>query len=143
MDLLEYQGKQLFASHGLKVSSGETVRSVAEAVRAARAIGYPVVVKVQVLIGGRGKAGGVKNARDETELAEHAERILGMYIRGHTVCTLWIEHASDIAAEYYAAVLLDRSAKRPLVIFSVEGGVEIEEVAERSPDKLVRRHVDA
>src|SRR5204863_4866729 len=112
------------------------------AVRAANAIGYPVVVKAQVLIGGRGKAGGVKIARDESEVADHAERILGMDIRGHTVRTLWIEHASDIASEYYAAVLLDRSAKRPLVIFSVEGGVEIEEVAEHSPDKLVRRHVD-
>jgi len=142
MDLLEYQGKQLFARHGLKVSSGEAVGSVADAVRAANAIGYPVVVKAQVLIGGRGKAGGVKIARDESEVAEHAERILGMDIRGHTVRTLWIEHASDIASEYYAAVLLDRSAKRPLVIFSVEGGVEIEEVAEHSPDKLVRRHVD-
>ena len=142
MDLLEYQGKQLFARHGLKVSSGEAVRSVAEAVRAANAIGYPVVVKAQVLIGGRGKAGGVKIARDDAEVAEHAQRILGMDIRGHTVRTLWIEHASDIASEYYAAVLLDRSAKRPLVIFSIEGGVDIEEVAERSPDKLVRRHVD-
>jgi succinyl-CoA synthetase beta subunit len=142
MDLLEYQGKQLFARHGLKVSSGEAVVSVADAVRAANAIGYPVVVKAQVLIGGRGKAGGVKIARDESEVAEHAERILGMDIRGHIVRTLWIEHASDIASEYYAAVLLDRSAKRPLVIFSVEGGVDIEEVAQRSPDKLVRRHVD-
>jgi succinyl-CoA synthetase beta subunit len=125
MDLLEYQGKQLFARHGLKVSSGEAVVSVADAVQAANAIGYPVVVKAQVLIGGRGKAGGVKIARDESEVAEHAERILGMDIRGHIVRTLWIEHASDIASEYYAAVLLDRSAKRPLVIFSVEGGVDI------------------
>ena len=112
MDLLEYQGKQLFARHGLKVSSGEAVSSVADAVRAANAIGYPVVIKAQVLIGGRGKAGGVKIARDESEVAGHAERILGMDIRGHTVRTLWIEHASDIASEYYAAVLLDRSAKR-------------------------------
>ena len=142
MDLLEYQGKQLFARHGLKVSSGQAVQSVADAVKAAREVGYPVVVKAQVLIGGRGKAGGVKLAENEAEVAEHAERILGMDIRGHVVRTLWIEHASEIAREYYAAVLLDRSAKRPLVIFSVEGGVEIEEVAERSPEKLVRRHVD-
>jgi succinyl-CoA synthetase beta subunit len=143
MDLLEYQGKQLFARHGLKVSSGEAVRTPEEAVRAAGAIGYPVVIKAQVLIGGRGKAGGVKLAADEAQARRHAEGILGMDIRGHIVRTLWIEHASDIASEYYASVLLDRSAKQPLVIFSSEGGVEIEQVAERAPEKLVRHHVDA
>jgi succinyl-CoA synthetase beta subunit len=142
MDLLEYQGKQLFARHGLAVSSGQAVTNVEDAAAAAAAIGYPVVVKAQVLIGGRGKAGGVKLAADETELREHAQNILGMDIHGHVVRTLWIEHASDIAAEYYAAVLLDRSAKKPLVMFSVEGGVDIEEVAERSPEKLIRHHVD-
>jgi succinyl-CoA synthetase beta subunit len=142
MDLLEYQGKQLFARHGLKVSSGKAVTSVADAARAAAEVGYPVVVKAQVLIGGRGKAGGVKLASDEAQLREHATNILGMDIRGHTVRTLWIEHASDIAAEYYASVLLDRSAKKPLVMFSVEGGVDIEEVAEKTPEKLIRRHVD-
>jgi succinyl-CoA synthetase beta subunit len=143
MDLLEYQGKQLFARHRLKVSSGEAVSSVEDAVRAAGAIGYPVVVKAQVLIGGRGKAGGVKLAANDEEAREHAGSILGMDIRGHIVRTLWIEHASDIASEYYASVLLDRSAKQPLVIFSVEGGVEIEQVAEQAPQKLVRHHVDA
>jgi succinyl-CoA synthetase beta subunit len=143
MDLLEYQGKQLFARHGLKVSSGEAVTTVEDAVRAAEEIGYPVVVKAQVLIGGRGKAGGVKLAANADETREHATNILGMDIRGHTVRTLWIEHASDIATEYYASVLLDRSAKQPLVMFSVEGGVDIEEVAASSPDKLIRRHVDA
>jgi succinyl-CoA synthetase beta subunit len=143
MDLLEYQGKQLFARHGLKVSSGEAVRTAEEAVRAAGAVGFPVVIKAQVLIGGRGKAGGVKLAANEAEAREHAESILGMDIGGHIVRTLWIEHASDIASEYYASVLLDRSAKQPLVIFSVEGGVEIEQVAERAPQKLVRHHVDA
>ena len=96
-----------------------------------------------MLIGGRGKAGGVKLAADESEAREHAGNILGMDISGHIVRTLWIEHASDIATEYYASVLLDRSAKQPLVMFSVEGGVDIEEVAEQSPEKLVRRHVDA
>ena len=105
-------------------------------------MGYPVVVKAQVLIGGRGKAGGVKLAADESELREHAQNILGMDIKGHTVRTVWIEHASDIASEYYASVLLDRSAKKPLVMFSVEGGVDIEEVAEKTPEKLIRRHVD-
>ena len=143
MDLLEYQGKQLFARHGLKVSSGEAVSTPEEAVRAAGAMGYPVVIKAQVLIGGRGKAGGVKLAANEEEAREHAGGILGMDIRGHTVRTLWIEHASDIASEYYASVLLDRSAKQPLVIFSVEGGVEIEQVAEQAPQKLVRHHVDS
>ena len=143
MDLLEYQGKQLFARHGLRVSDGKAVTTVEDAVAAARKVGYPVVVKAQVLIGGRGKAGGVKLAADEAEAKEHATNILGMDIHGHTVRTLWIEHASDIATEYYASVLLDRSAKQPLVMFSVEGGVDIEEVAEQMPEKLIRRHVDA
>jgi succinyl-CoA synthetase beta subunit len=143
MDLLEYQGKQLFARHGLTVSDGRAVKTVEDAVAAANEIGYPVVVKAQVLIGGRGKAGGVKLADNEAQAREHAQNILGLDIKGHIVRTLWIEHASDIATEYYASVLLDRSAKQPLVIFSVEGGVEIEQVAEQSPEKLVRHHVDA
>jgi len=143
MDLLEYQGKQLFARHGLRVSDGQAVTTVEDAVAAANEVGYPVVVKAQVLIGGRGKAGGVKLAADEAEAREHATNILGMDIHGHKVRTLWIEHASDIATEYYASVLLDRSAKQPLVMFSVEGGVDIEEVAEQTPEKLIRHHVDA
>jgi succinyl-CoA synthetase beta subunit len=143
MDLLEYQGKQLFAKHGLSVSAGRAVTTVADAVSAASELGYPVVVKAQVLIGGRGKAGGVKLADDEAQVREHAANILGMDIRGHLVRTLWIERASDIASEYYASVLLDRAAKKPLVIFSSEGGVDIEQVAKESPEKLVRRHVDA
>ncbi len=142
MDLLEYQGKQLFARHGLRVSDGRPVSSVQAAVQAAEEIGYPVVVKAQVLIGGRGKAGGVKLAADADLLREHAGNIIGMDIHGHTVRTLWIEHASDIASEYYASVLLDRSAKKPLVMFSIEGGVDIEEVAENTPEKLIRHHVD-
>ena len=142
MDLLEYQGKELFARHGLRVSSGKAVDSVEGAVAAAAEVGYPVVVKAQVLIGGRGKAGGVKLAADEAEVREHAGNILGMDIKGHTVHTVWIEHASDIASEYYASVLLDRAAKKPLIMFSVEGGVDIEEVAEKTPEKLIRQHVD-
>src|SRR5438876_5535280 len=142
MDLLEYQGKQLLARHGLKVSAGEAAQTVQEAAQAAARIGYPVVVKAQVLIGGRGKAGGVKLAADEAELREHAGAILGMNIRGHVVHTLWVERASDIASEYYAAVLLDRAAKLPLVMFSTEGGVDIEDVARSHPEKLVREHVD-
>ena len=142
MDLLEYQGKQLFARHGLRVSSGKAVDSVEGAVAAAAEIGYPVVVKAQVLIGGRGKAGGVKLAADEAEVREHAQNILGMDIKGHRVRTVWIEHASDIASEYYASILLDRSAKKPLLMFSIEGGVDIEEVAEKTPEKLIRHHID-
>jgi succinyl-CoA synthetase beta subunit len=143
MDLLEYQGKQLFARHGLAVSPGAPAQSVEEAVAAAAEVGYPVVVKAQVLIGGRGKAGGVKLADDEAQVRAHAGDILGMDIGGHTVRKLWVEHASDIASEYYASVLLDRQAKQPLVMFSTEGGVDIEEVAERTPEKLIRHHVDA
>ncbi len=143
MDLLEYQGKQLFARHGLEVSDGRAVTTVEDAVAGANEVGYPVVVKAQVLIGGRGKAGGVKLAANEAETREHATKILGLDIKGHIVRTLWIEHASDIATEYYASVLLDRSAKQPMVMFSVEGGVEIEQVAEESPEKLMRHHVDA
>jgi succinyl-CoA synthetase beta subunit len=142
MDLLEYQGKQLFARHGLRVSSGKAVTTVEDAVDTAQEVGFPVVVKAQVLIGGRGKAGGVKLADDAEQAREHASSILGMDIHGHTVRTLWVEHASDIATEYYASVLLDRSAKKPLVMFSVEGGVDIEEVAEKTPEKLIRYHVD-
>ncbi|HVR05398.1 MAG TPA: ADP-forming succinate--CoA ligase subunit beta [Solirubrobacteraceae bacterium] len=143
MDLLEYQGKQLFARHGLRVSDGRAVTNVQEAVAAAAEVGYPVVVKAQVLIGGRGKAGGVKLAGDEAAVRKHAGNILGMDIHGHTVHKLWIEHASDIASEYYASVLLDRSAKQPLLMFSTEGGMDIEEVAEKTPEKLIRHHVDA
>jgi succinyl-CoA synthetase beta subunit len=142
MDLLEYQGKQLFARHGLRVSSGRAVTDVDGALEAAEEVGYPVVIKAQVLIGGRGKAGGVKLAEDSQQAREHASNILGMDIRGHTVHTVWVEHASDIASEHYASVLLDRSAKKPLVMFSTEGGVDIEEVAERTPERLVRHHVD-
>lgn len=142
MDLLEYQGKQLFGRHGLAVSDGQAVTTVDDAVAAANKIGYPVVVKAQVLIGGRGKAGGVKLAANEEEAREHATNILGLDIKGHIVRTLWIEHASDIATEYYASILLDRSEKKPLVMFSVEGGVDIEQVAEETPEKLIKENVD-
>ncbi len=142
MDLLEYQGKQLFARHGLEISEGRAVTTVEDAVAAANELGYPVVVKAQVLVGGRGKAGGVKLAGDEAEAREHATNILGLDIKGHIVHTLWIEKASDIETEYYASVLLDRSAKKPLVMFSLEGGVDIEEVAEKTPEKLIKRNVD-
>src|ERR671916_1614044 len=142
MDLLEYQGKQLFARHGVPVPTGRPARSVEEAVAAADEVGYPCVVKAQVLIGGRGKAGGIKVANDRDEAREHAEAILGMDIRGFTVEELYVENASDISEEYYAAVLLDRGAKQPLVMLSRMGGMDVEEIAARDPTAIARVHVD-
>src|SRR5688572_30485557 len=142
MDLLEYQGKQLFARHGVPVPSGSPATTVEEAVAAADEIGYPCVVKAQVQIGGRGKAGGIKVASDRSEAEEHAKAIIGMDIRGLTVHEVWIEAASDIAAEYYASIVFDRAAKRPLVMLSTQGGMDIEEVAERDPEAIARLHVD-
>jgi succinyl-CoA synthetase beta subunit len=142
MDLLEYQGKQLFARHGVPVPEGTPATTVDEAVAAADEIGYPCVVKAQVLIGGRGKAGGIKVAQDRDEAREHATAILGMDIKGFTVHEVWIEAASDIAEEYYASIVFDRSAKAPLVLLSTQGGMDIEEVAERDPGALARLHVD-
>src|ERR1700756_3187809 len=142
MDLLEYQGKQLFARHGVPVPDGRPARSVDEAVAAADEIGYPCVVKAQGQIGGRGKAGGIKVAKDRDEARAHAEAILGMDIRGLTVHEVWIEGASEIASEYYASVVFDRSAKAPLVMLSTQGGMDIEAVAEETPEALARLHVD-
>jgi succinyl-CoA synthetase beta subunit len=142
MDLLEYQGKQLFARHGVPVPSGRPATTVDEAVAAADEVGYPCVVKAQVQIGGRGKAGGIKVANDRAEAREHAEAILGMDIRGLTVHELWIEVASEIASEYYASVIFDRSAKAPLLMLSTKGGMDIEAVAEEDPDAIARLHVD-
>ena len=141
MDLLEYQGKQLFARHGLPVPEGRHATTVDDAVAAGGEIGYPCVVKAQVRIGGRGKAGGIKVAKDEAEVRAHSEAILGLDIRGFTVNDLWIEEASEIDAEYYASIILDRSAKKLLAIVSRMGGMDIEEVAESDPDALVRRHI--
>ena len=142
MDLLEYQGKQLFARHGVPVPAGAPARTVEEAVAAAEEIGYPCVVKAQVQIGGRGKAGGIKVANDAAEAKKHAQAILGMDIRGLTVHELWIESASEIASEYYASVIFDRSAKAPLLMLSTKGGMDIEEVADEDPDAIARLHVD-
>jgi succinyl-CoA synthetase beta subunit len=142
VDLLEYQGKQLFARHGVHVPDGRLAVSVEEALTAGDDLGFPCVVKAQVQIGGRGKAGGIKLAHDRDELREHAEAILGMDIRGLTVHELWIEEASDIAAEYYASVVFDRSAKAPLMMLSTKGGMDIEEVAAEDPDAIARLHVD-
>ncbi|MEM7338369.1 MAG: ADP-forming succinate--CoA ligase subunit beta [Actinomycetota bacterium] len=142
MDLLEYQGKQFFASYGIPVSDGAATDNVDEAVAIADRVGYPVVVKAQVHTGGRGKAGGVKLAENADECRVHATNILGLDIKGHIVETIWIEKASDIAEEYYASFTLDRSAKRYLGMLSAEGGVEIEAVAEENPDALAKIHID-
>ena len=142
MDLLEYQGKQLFARHGVPVPSGKPASTMQEAVAAADEIGYPCAVKAQVQIGGRGKLGGIKIAQDRAEAQAHADAILGMDIRGLTVHEVWIEGASEIASEYYASVVFDRSAKAPLVMLSTKGGMDIEQVADEDPDAIATLHVD-
>ncbi len=142
MDLFEYQGKQYFARFDIPVSAGGVARTVDEAVTEADKAGYPVVVKAQVQVGGRGKAGGIKLANDAGEVRQHAGNILGMDIKGHVVKILWVEHASDIAEEYYASFTLDRSAKKHLGMLSAEGGVEIEVVAENNPDAIAKIHID-
>jgi succinyl-CoA synthetase beta subunit len=142
VDLYEYQGKQLFARYGIPISDGCLVETAEEARGAADEIGGPVVVKAQVLTGGRGKAGGIKLASSPDEAEQHARAILGLDIRGHVVRRVWIESASDIAKEYYLSLTFDRGAKQPLFMFTTQGGVEIEEVAESNPDALISLHID-
>jgi succinyl-CoA synthetase beta subunit len=142
MDLFEYQGKLFFSRYGIPISAGEVAFTVDEAVAAAERLGCPVVVKAQVLTGGRGKAGGVKVANSVDEVRTHAGNILGLDIKGHVVGRLWIEQASDIAREYYASFTLDRSAKQHLGMLSAQGGVDIEEVAATDPDAIAKIHVD-
>ena len=142
MDLYEYQGKELFRRFGISVSDGRLATSPEEARAAAEELGGQVVVKAQVLMGGRGKAGGVKVADGPGDAELKAREILGLDIRGHVVRRLWIERASDIAREYYLSLTFDRGAKKPLFMFTTQGGVEIEEVAEEHPDALVLLHVD-
>jgi succinyl-CoA synthetase beta subunit len=142
LDLFEYQGKELFAARGIPVPAGEAADTPEEARAAAERIGGRVVVKAQVQIGGRGKAGGIKVADTPEEAEAHARAILGMDIRGHVVRRVWIEGASDIAKEYYASITFDRGEKKPLVMLSAMGGMDIEEVARTQPDALVKLHVD-
>jgi succinyl-CoA synthetase beta subunit len=142
VDLFEYQGKRYFSRYGIPVSPGGVADNVDEAVAEAEAAGYPVVLKAQVKVGGRGKAGGIQIAADADEVRKHAKAILGMHIKDHEVLRLWVEHASDIADEYYASFTLDRPAKLHLCMVSAKGGVDIEEVAETDPDAIVRLHVD-
>src|SRR3954452_14104756 len=142
MDLYEYQGKELFRRVGIPVSDGRLATTPGEARQAAEVLGGPVVVKAQVLTGGRGKAGGVKLAANAHEAEEHAKNIIGLDIKGHVVKRLWIEQASDIAKEYSLWLTFDRGTKKPLFMFTTQGGVEIEQVAEENPDALVRLHID-
>jgi len=142
VDLFEYQGKQYFARYDIPVSPGGKADTVDEALAAAELAGYPVVVKAQVQVGGRGKAGGIKLANTPDEVGEHAGNILGMDIKGHVVRRLWVEHASDIDEEYYASFTLDRAAKQHLLMLSAEGGVEIETVAESNPDAIVKLQIN-
>ena len=142
MDLFEYQGKQYFARFDIPVSAGGIAHTVDEAVAVAEKAGYPVVVKAQVQVGGRGKAGGIKLANNADEVRTHAGNIIGMDIKGHLVKRVWVEHASDIAEEYYASFTLDRAAKKHLLMLSAEGGVEIEEVAVKNPDAILLQHID-
>ena len=143
MDLFEYQGKQFFASFDIPVSAGEAVTTVDDAVAVAERLdSYPVVIKAQVHVGGRGKAGGVKLATNADEVREHASNILGLDIKGHIVKIIWVEVASDIDEEYYASFTLDRSAKKHLGMLSAQGGVEIEAVAESDPDAIAKIWID-
>ena len=142
MDLYEYQGKELFRRFGIPVSEGRLATSPDEARTAAQELGGQVVVKAQVLTGGRGKAGGIKLADGPEEAEEHARAILGMDINGHVVRKLWIESASDIAREYYLSLTFDRGEKKALFMLTKEGGIDIEEVAAERPEALARLHVD-
>jgi succinyl-CoA synthetase beta subunit len=142
VDLYEYQGKQLFSRYGIPVSPGGIADTVEEAVEQAEAAGYPVVLKAQVKVGGRGKAGGIQIADDVHAVRKHAKAILGMHIKDHQVLRLWVEHASDISEEYYASFTLDRPAKLHLCMVSAKGGVDIEEVAETDPGAIARMHVN-
>jgi succinyl-CoA synthetase beta subunit len=142
MDLFEYQGKQYFARYGIAVSPGDICDTVEEAVAVAEKVGYPVVVKAQVKVGGRGKAGGVKLANNIDEVKEHAGNILGLDIKGHIVKRVWVERSSDIEKEYYVSFTLDRPNKTHLGMLSAQGGVEIEVVAEENPEALSFLSVD-
>jgi succinyl-CoA synthetase beta subunit len=142
MDLYEYQGKQLFSRFGIPVSDGQVVDSPEEAREAAERLGAPVMVKAQVLTGGRGKAGGIKGPADPNEAEALARAILGMDINGHVARRVWIERASDIEREYYCSITFDRGAKKTLVMLTTAGGIDIEEVAEKTPERIARVHVD-
>ena len=142
MDLYEYQGKELLRHYDLETLPGVVAGTPEEAGRAAETLGGTVAIKAQVLTGGRGKAGGIKVVSGPREAEEVAGKILGMDIRGHTVRRVYVEGGAEIDREFYLSITVDRSAKQPLILFSTEGGVDIEEVAETKPEAIVRLHVD-
>jgi succinyl-CoA synthetase beta subunit len=142
MDLYEYQGKQLFSRFGIPVSDGQVGETPEEAREAAERLGAPVMVKAQVLTGGRGKAGGIQGPAGPDEAEAHARSILGMDINGHVARRVWIERASDIEREYYCSITFDRGAKKTLVMLTTAGGIDIEEVASTTPERIARVHVD-
>ncbi len=142
MDLTEYQGKQVFREFGIPVPDGKPASTPAKAQHIAEKLGSTVVVKAQVKVGGRGKAGGVKLAKTPAEAAEVAKQIIGMDIKGHKVRQVLIERAGDIAAEYYASFMLDRGAKAYLGMCSAKGGMDIEQVAAEEPEYLAKVHIE-
>ena len=142
MDLYEYQGKELLRSYGLQTLDGVVAETPQEAREAAEKIGGTVAVKAQVLTGGRGKAGGIKVVDSPKDAEEAAEQILGMDIKGHTVHRVYVEGGADIESEMYLSILVDRGEKKPLILFSTEGGVDIEEVAKTNPDAISRVYID-
>ena len=142
MDLYEYQGKELLRQFDIETLEGKVAASPEEARAAAEQLGGPVAIKAQVLTGGRGKAGGIKVVEEPEDAEEAAKQILGMEIGDHTVRQVLVEAGADIASEMYLSILVDRAEKKPLILFSTEGGVDIEEVAETNPDSIVRIYVD-
>jgi succinyl-CoA synthetase beta subunit len=142
LDLYEYQGKELLRQFDIETLEGKVAASPEEARAAAEQLGGPVAIKAQVLTGGRGKAGGIKVVEEPEDAEEAARQILGMVIGDHTVRQVLVEAGADIASEMYLSILVDRAEKKPLILFSTEGGVDIEEVAETNPDSIVRIYVD-
>lgn len=142
MRLLEHQGKELFLKVGLPVSAGQVAHNLDEVESIAKSINNTVVVKAQVLVGGRGKAGGVKLASTPEEARQHAENIFGMDIKGETVETILVTEAVDIEREFYLSITFDRAQRKPVIIFSVEGGVDIEEVSANNPDAIAKAWID-
>jgi len=142
MRLHEYQAKEVFADAGLSVPDAALAESVEEAVDAAESIGYPVAIKAQVHVGGRGKAGGIELAESEDEARDAAEAILGMDIKGYTVNQVLVEGAVDFVDELYVGITMDRGAGKPVAMVSTRGGVDIEAVAAESPEDIAREHVD-
>jgi succinyl-CoA synthetase beta subunit len=142
LKLHEYQSKRIFAEYGVPIPQGDVATTPEEARRIAARLGKRVVIKSQVLVGGRGKAGGIRLAHDPDEAEEVADQILGMNIKGLTVKKVLVDEAADIATEIYVGIVIDRAQRRPVVMASAEGGVEIEEVARATPERIVKVTID-